>query len=176
MGGAEPYSRPAAMPIEQDTVDRMLAQWARERPELEVSGMAIVLRVQLLADVWSERLKETLAPAGLAPWEFEVLSALRRTGPGGLAPKDLSESARLTSGAMTHRLDRLEERGLVRRKSSRHDRRSMIVSLTPKGAALIDSVIGVRMADASASVSGLGKRAQRELARLLRDLSLSLEG
>lgn len=153
----------------------MLAQWERERPDLDTSGMGVVLRVMHLAGLFSERLKETLAPLDLAPWEFEVLSALRRTGRRrGLTPTELCESAQLTSGAMTHRLDRLEERGLVKRRPSREDRRSMSIFLTSRGLDLVDEVIGARMDDAADCVAGLSRSEQRELARLLRALSLGI--
>jgi DNA-binding MarR family transcriptional regulator len=158
----------------RDAVDEMLRQWARERPDLESAGLGIVLRVQILAGIFAGRLKDVLAPTGLAPWEFDVLSALRRAGPDGLTPKQLCKSARLTSGAMTHRIDRLEEPGLVRRRPAATDRRSVTVSLTPKGRALIDKVIGARMVDAAASVGALRKRERDELAGLLRTLSLAI--
>jgi DNA-binding MarR family transcriptional regulator len=139
--------------------------------------MAVVLRVLMLSGVFSERLKATLAPAGLAPFEYDVLSALRRAGDGvGLTPKELCRAAQLTSGAMTHRLDRLEERRLVRRRTDRRDRRSLTVTLTARGRALVDGILGARMADASASLSGLSKAQRRALAELLRIVSMVLEG
>jgi DNA-binding MarR family transcriptional regulator len=164
------------MARERDTVDEMLEQWAQERPDLASDGMGIVLRIQILSGIFANRLKETLAPLGLARWEFDVLSALRRAGSAGLSPTELCESAQLTSGAMTHRLDRLEDPGLVRRRRDREDRRSIRVVLTPKGRSLIDKVIGARMVDAAASVSGLGKRQREDLVRLLRALSLAVHG
>lgn len=166
----------ADMAPHHDAVDQMLAQWQAQRPDLDSSGMAVVLRVLLLSGVFSERLKETLAPAGLAPWEFDVLSALRRAGgSGGLTPKELCKSAQLTSGAMTHRIDRLEERGLVRRRSSRTDRRSVFVALTARGRALVDGIVGARMADAAESLGALGREERQELARLLRTVSKGLD-
>jgi DNA-binding MarR family transcriptional regulator len=160
----------------RDAVDEMLAQWRAERPDLDSGGMAVVLRVGLLAGVFGERLKGILAPAGLAPWEYDVLSALRRSDPRrGLSPTELCRSAQLTSGAMTHRLDRLEERGLVRRRSASEDRRGIRVSLTPRGRRLVDGIVGARMADAARSVEGLSRAETRELTRLLRRLSAALE-
>jgi DNA-binding MarR family transcriptional regulator len=164
------------VPGKRDAVDEMLRQWSRERPDLDTTGMGIVLRVLSLAGRFSDRLKEILAPTGLAAWEFDVLSALRRSGPrAALNPGELCESAQLTSGAMTHRLDRLEERGLVRRRAARADRRSVEVTLTRKGLALVDQVIGTRMADAADSVRGLGAADRRQLERMLRRLMLELE-
>jgi DNA-binding MarR family transcriptional regulator len=157
------------MPAHGDEVDEMLVQWRRQRPDLDRSGMAVVLRILLIAGILSERLKATLAPSGLAPWEYDVLSALRRVGAGrGLTPKELCQSAQLTSGAMTHRIDRLEERGLVRRRSGRGDRRSITVLLSARGRALVDGIVGARMADAAGSLAAINRKERAELARLLR--------
>ena len=157
-------------------VDEMLDQWRSERPDLDTSGMGIALRILFLGGVLGARLKETLAPAGLAPWEFDVLSALRRTGgTEGLSPTELCEAAQLTSGAMTHRIDRLEERRLVRRRAETSDRRSVRVTLTAQGRKQIDRVIGARMVDAADFVAGLNRSEQRQLASLLRRVTKGLE-
>ncbi len=157
-----------------DAVDKMLGQWSRERPDLDSTGMAIVLRILMHAGALADRLKVTLAPMGLASWEFDVLSALRRSsGEGGLTSKDLCESAQLTSGAMTHRLDRLEERGFIRRKTRKSDRRSILVTLTPRGTSLVDKAIEQRMADAADCMRGLTKTDQRKLIVLLRALAIA---
>lgn len=149
----------------------MLQQWRQERPELDPSGLAVVLRVSALAGVFAERLKQILAPHGLAPFEYDVLSALRRNEPGpGLSPTELCRTAQLTSGAMTHRLDRLEGRGLVERHSTLEDRRGLRVSLTRAGRQLVDSVVGARMADAALSLSALDASEAERLADLLRRL------
>ena len=167
-----------AMPPERDEVDTMLAQWKRRRPELDGSGMAVVLRVQLLAGQFSARLKGILAEGGMAPFEYDVLAALRRVGGrGGLTPKQLCRTAQVTSGTMTNRIDRLEARGLVERRAGRtDDRRSISVVLTAKGAALVDGIIADRMVDALRCLDGLTGRERKQLANLLRAVSNGLEG
>ncbi|QDV06440.1 HTH-type transcriptional regulator MhqR [Planctomycetes bacterium Poly30] len=159
----------------EDNVDRMLAQWGKERPDIDTSGMAVVLRVLRVASHLSERLKAVMAPSGLAPFEYDVLSALRRAGQqGGLTPTELCEAAQLTSGAMTHRINRLETRGLVRRVASGSDRRSVTVTLTPNGQTLVDGIVGARMSDAIDSLSALNKKDRADLARLLRKINANL--
>ena len=154
----------------------MVAQWRQQRPDLDSSGMAVVLRVLFLSGAFTDRLKAILAPAGLAPWEYDVLSALRRMGAGGgLTPKEMCQSAQLTSGAMTHRLDRLEKRKLVRRKKDRPDGRSVHVQLTARGLTLVDGIVGARMENALASLKGLTKKDRRDLSRLLRAISKDIE-
>ena len=161
----------------RDVVEEMLTEWRRERPDLDSSGLAVVLRITLLAGTFGERLKDILAPAGLAPWEYDVLAALRRRGAGGGATAtELCRAAQLSSGAMTHRLDRLESRGLVRRASSREDRRALRISLTSRGRQLVDGILGERMTAARESLSSLTAAEGRQLARLLGKLSAGLEG
>ncbi len=153
----------------------MLAQWRLQRPDLDQSGMAVVLRILMISGALAERLRDTLAPAGLAPWEFDVLSALRRAGKtGGLTPKELCVSAQLSSGAMTNRIDRLEARGLVRRKSNGQDRRSISVILCPSGCTLIDGIVRARMDSASESLQSINKKERAELARLLKAVNQGL--
>ena len=159
-----------------DVVDEMLRQWGRKKPHLDASGLGIVLRIVLLSGILEKRLEGVLAPASVAPWEFDVLAALRRAGGRrGLSPKQLCESARLTSGAMTHRLDRLEARGFVLRRAQREDGRRVHVLLTPRGRALVDRVIGARMEEAAQSVAALPRQERKDLARLLRTLGLALD-
>jgi len=158
--------------MEEDRVDEVLAQWEAERPDLDPSGLAVVLRVQQLAGAFAERLKRILEPAGLAVWEYEVLAALRRSG--GQTPSELCAAAQLTSGAMTHRLDRLEERGLLRRKPSRTDRRSLTVELTAKGRRLVDGILGDRMAAATTSLEDFTETEVRRLTSYLRRIDTEL--
>jgi DNA-binding MarR family transcriptional regulator len=164
------------MPVHRDRVDEMLEEWGAQRPDLDPSGLGIVLRVLILAGVLDERLKEALAPVALAPWEFDVLSALRRSGTAGTrSPTELCASAQLTSGAMTHRLDRLEERGLVARRRGGADRRSIGVALTRRGRALIDRAATLRMSDALDCVAALSRSQRRTLESLLRVLGHGLD-
>jgi DNA-binding MarR family transcriptional regulator len=154
----------------------MLDQWAQERPDLDPRAMGVVLRIQGLADALEERLRTILAPHQLAVFEYEVLSALRRSGPqGGCTAGELCLSAKLSSGAMTNRLDRLEDRGLVERWTSPQDRRSVTVRLTPAGLELVDRVLGERMADAEDCLGNVGRADRRALVGLLRALCLDLD-
>ena len=163
------------MRIKRDPVDEIMDQWGLLKPELDRSGMAVVLRVLSLSGTLSERLKDILEPAGLLPFEFEVLSALRRSAANGLTPTELCRSAQLTSGAMTHRLDRLQERGLVRRRAASKDRRSLLVSLTAKGKRIVDGILGARMSDASSCLEGLTRTERAELGRLLRKVNVGVQ-
>lgn len=125
-----------------DAVDAILAQWHRERPDLDVSPMGTIGRIKRCAALLQRKLDETFAIYGMSSWEFDVLATLRRSGtPYCLAPTALFSTLMITSGTMTHRLKGLEQRGLVQRLPNPDDARSVLVQLTPDGLALIDRAV-----------------------------------
>jgi DNA-binding MarR family transcriptional regulator len=142
--------------MDRDLVDLLLQQWREERPELDVSGLGLVVRVELLAKLLKQATARSLSNLGLKTWEYDVLSALRRQGaPYVLPASALARSSLLTTGAMTTRIDHLEERGLVRREPDPEDRRGVRVSLTNRGVALVDEALKARLAAANTSLHGL---------------------
>jgi DNA-binding MarR family transcriptional regulator len=159
----------------QDRIDRILAQWKRERPDLDTRGMGLVGRIQRTAAALRPRLDQTHERSGLQGESFDVLASLRRSGPPyQLSPTQLYREMMLTSGAMTNRIDRLEEAGLVSRRPDPQDRRGTLVRLTAKGKALIDAAAAAHVANEERLIAGLSAREQLQLADLLRKLLLSL--
>ncbi len=153
----------------RDQVDRILRQWDDERPDLDTTSLAVLNRVTRLSKYSAARFKAALAPFGLEPWSFDVLAALRRQGcPYTMSPTELRRAVILTSGAMTNRIDRLEERGLVGRVADPNDRRGIQVHLTKAGLALIDEALAARVSSAEELVSRLSADQRDQLARLLR--------
>jgi DNA-binding MarR family transcriptional regulator len=105
-------------------------------------------------------------------WEYDVLSALRRQGrPFALAATRLARETDLSGGAMTNRIDRLEARGLVRRRPDKDDRRGVIVILSARGRRVIDEAIRFRLEAARESLRSLSAAEQEELAGLLRRIA-----
>jgi len=154
-----------------DEVDRILRQLDDERPDLDSSSLAVLSRITRLSKQAAARLKEALAPFGLEPWSFDVLATLRRRGePYTMSPTELRRAAILTSGAMTNRIDRLEERGLVRRVADPNDRRGVQVHLTRAGLVLVDEAVVARLRCADAFASRLSAEQRDQLAHLLRIL------
>jgi len=126
----------------RDSVDVILGQWHRERPDLDVTPMGPIGRVRRCAALLQRALDATFSQFGLGSWEFDVLATLRRSGaPYCLAPTALFSALMVTSGTMTHRLQRLEASGLVARLANCDDARSTLVKLTPAGLALIDRAV-----------------------------------
>ena len=163
-------------PKSEDLVDALVADWRRERPDLDATPMGVVGRILRLGKVLEARANAVLAETGLNYSDLDVLATLRRSGaPHQLSPTALRESALITSGAMTACLDRLEDRALVSRSASRSDRRSIAVGLTQDGCDLIDQVIGLRFAEARDALSALDPADQDQLANLLRKLTAALD-
>jgi DNA-binding MarR family transcriptional regulator len=125
-----------------DEVDRLVAAWERERPDLDSSPMQVLSRVTRLARHLDLARRLAFERHGLETWEFDVLTALRRTGaPYQLSPGRLIRETMVTSGTMTNRVDRLEAKGLVVRMPDPDDRRGVLVRLTPEGRARVDAAL-----------------------------------
>ncbi|MER9232586.1 MarR family transcriptional regulator [Mesorhizobium sp. M0622] len=159
-----------------DRAAKAIEQWKKERPDLDVSPMAVLGRLNEAASLIArERLAPLFARYGLQSGEFDVLATLRRSGsPYALTPTALYEATMVTSGAMTNRLDRLEKSGLILRGPHPNDRRGIVVQLTEKGLALIDEAIAAHVANEHQILSGLARPEQIMLARLLEKLIASL--
>ncbi|MFC9324715.1 MarR family winged helix-turn-helix transcriptional regulator [Kitasatospora sp. NPDC057015] len=158
-----------------DHVDKVLEQWGRERPDLDVSPMAVIGRLKRLYRLLDVETRKTFAAHGLDPASFDVLATLRRSGPPHrLTPAELMRTSMVTSGAVTQRLDRLEARGLVTRTPSESDGRVVFVALTADGRALIDEALPDHVDTEHRLLSGLTAPQRDTLADTLRDLLESL--
>jgi DNA-binding MarR family transcriptional regulator len=165
------------MSTEPDAVDRIVAQWADERPELDTGPMAVVGRLHRLADLLEGELRTVFAAVGLGNGDFDVLASLRRAGaPYRLTPGELSASTMVTSGAVTKRVDRLVEKGLVKRSVSAADGRGREIELTDRGRELTDAVVVDHWANEDRLLAALDPTEREQLVGLLRKLLLSLEG
>ena len=152
-----------------DVVDVIIADWNRERPELDPSGLEVASRIVVLARELQRRVDRLLKKYNLAQWSFDVLATLRRAGdPYRLSPKVLSQSTMLSSSAMVNRLDRLENRGFLRRLPNTVDRRGLIVELTPAGKRVVDRAMPERLAEAKALADLIPAQHRCELIRSLK--------
>lgn len=157
--------------METDQVDEIVDQWNRERPDVDVSGMAIIGRITRLSQTIRPRLNAVFATHDLESWEFDVLATLLRNGqPHQLTPGELLDSMMITSGAMTNRLKRLEQRGFVERGASPADGRQVLVTLTAAGLAKVDAALVDHAANEAEIVGALTPRQQDQLVTLLRSL------
>jgi DNA-binding MarR family transcriptional regulator len=155
----------------EDEVDRIVQAWARERPDLDVAPLQVLSRVSRLARHLDLARRAAFAEHELDTWEFDVLSALRRAGaPYALSPGRLVAQTLVTSGTMTNRIDRLEQRGMVARSPDPDDRRGVVVSLTTKGQAQVDAAMADLLERERALLQQLDAGAQDQLAAALRTL------
>jgi DNA-binding MarR family transcriptional regulator len=157
------------MATPEDEVDRLVAAWRRERPDLEVEPMQVLSRVTRLARHLDLARRAAFAEHGLETWEFDVLSALRRAGPPyELSPGRLLRETMVTSGTMTNRVDRLASQGLVERLPDPDDRRGVLVRLTDSGRSRVDAALEGLLSHERRLLAGLPSRDRVTLATLLR--------
>lgn len=158
----------------QDQVDFILKQWSNERPDLDPTPMGVIGRISRTSRYIDQFLQENFARFGLNSGEFDVLATLRRAGaPYQLTPTALLSSLMLSSGAMTNRLDRLENAGYIERKPHPTDRRGILVTLTKQGLEVIDLAVVGHIAHEGQILSSLTSDEQKVLANLLRRMLLS---
>jgi DNA-binding MarR family transcriptional regulator len=159
-----------------DAVDRIVAQWQQQRPDLDASPMGIVGRIGRLAKHLERAIQETFAEFGLTAAEFDVLAALRRSGaPYQLSPTELFNTLMVSSGTMTHRIDRLEQANLVQRIPDPSDRRSTQIALTDSGLDLIERAVAAHIQNEHRILSVLTPSERETLVQLLRKFLLSFE-
>jgi DNA-binding MarR family transcriptional regulator len=159
---------------ERDAVDRITGQWNAVRPDVDITPVGIIGRVSRLSRLIDRRLAENFARHGIENWMYDVLATLRRSGePYELTAGDLVRQSMVTTGAITNRIDRLEQRGLVERAGA-PDRRKVIVRLTGQGLALVDEVLDGHLATERDILASLSPRQQRDMAHLLRRALLGL--
>lgn len=161
---------------EADEVDRIVGAWNTQRPDLDFSPLEVLSRMDRLSRHLDRARREVFRRSDIEPWEWDVLSALRRAGdPFQLSPKQLLQQTLVSSGTMTNRIDRLVGRRFVRREADPGDGRSVLVTLTDDGRVRVDAAI-TRLVDAEAELLRALPRGDRDrLAALLRKLSLSFD-
>jgi DNA-binding MarR family transcriptional regulator len=160
-----------------DHVDRILEEWAAEWPGLDVTPQGIVGRISRLSRFLERGLVNTFEQFRLNGGEFDVLATLRRRAGSkeALTPTGLAGALMLSSAAMTNRLDRLEEAGLVAREQDAADRRAVLIRLSDAGRQLIDRALVEHLITEAEMINVLTSAEQATLARLLRKLLVHIE-
>ncbi|CAK08718.1 putative MarR family transcriptional regulator [Rhizobium johnstonii 3841] len=160
----------------EDHVDRLRGQWALELPDVDTEPMAILGRAFRLSNLVRPSIEATFADFGLDRGEFDVIATLRRSGPPYLmTPTEMYSALMISSGGLTHRLDRLEKAGLIRREKSPRDGRSVLVALSEAGAALAEKAFRTDMASEASFLQALDGKEREALAVLLRKLIAGIE-
>ncbi|MDE1460929.1 MarR family winged helix-turn-helix transcriptional regulator [Spartinivicinus poritis] len=160
--------------MRKDHVDLVLEQWQQQRPDLDVSPMAIFGRLSRMSSIVEPKIKAVLKSHGLTIAEFDVLAALKRGGEP-LTPTTLYNTTMLTSGAMTARLDKLEQRGLIKRQPSATDRRSLLIALTETGLQLVDTAVVAHVDNEQQMLACFSEEEKAQLAKLMKTWLLAHE-
>src|SRR5919201_932947 len=151
-----------------DRVDRVIAAWRRERPDIDVGSIAVLTRALLIGRHLQKARDRELRELGTDTPTLEVLATLRRAGaPYRLRTSEIGAATSVTAGAISQRLDRLEARGFVRRTRDDGDKRVIHVSLTKKGRDLIDAVVAGLMEREELLLTPFNERERKTLERLL---------
>lgn len=162
--------------MEFDAVDKILEQWHRERPDLDVSPMGVIGRMGRLAKHLERAIQVTFSEFGLTIGEFDVLAALRRSGqPYQLSPTELFNTLMVSSGTMTHRIDRLEQSELVKRIPDSCDRRGTLIELTDKGFNVIEKAVEAHVINEHRILGVLEESERKALTVLLRKFLIAFE-
>jgi DNA-binding MarR family transcriptional regulator len=160
----------------KDSVDALLAEWRRERPDLDPSPVAILGRLHRISARLQRRVEAWLDPLDLTWESFSLILTLRRSGaPFALRPTDLYRESLLTSGAITNRIDRVEKKGLVRRRQDPNDGRVMVVQLTAAGRRLADKAAAIHFRALAETFSSLSRQDCAQLNTSLARLMAVLE-
>jgi DNA-binding MarR family transcriptional regulator len=169
------YGVPARADL-RDSVDRLLAEWADERPDLDFAPVGVVTRMARVRAHLDAGVTEVFRRFDLTSPDFQVIVTLRRAGrPYRMTQARLMTELALTSGTVSVRVDRLVRRGVVARESDAEDRRTVRVRLTEEGLALFDEIAPLHLANEDRLLSALTADEQAQLGDLLRRLLVSFE-
>jgi DNA-binding MarR family transcriptional regulator len=156
-----------------DRVDASIAEWKRLSPDAPLGEPTeIVARIKVLSRLFialSER--HAAETAHLHPGFVETLYVLYLAGPPfEMGPSGLAQRLGVTTAAMTNRLDRLSERGLIERRADPSDRRALVIRLTEEGGRVALRAVEENERLAGEFVAGLSGEEQAALNGLLRRL------
>lgn len=155
-----------------DRVDDILDEWTRRRPDLDTSTLAVVSRVLRAARYLQAEFDAIATSYGLShQGDLDALMELYRVdSEHGRTPTQLADALFLTGGGMTVRLHRLESAGLITRHPNPHDRRGVLVRLTPTGTQLVEHGLPTVLDAQADSVACLQQSEREQLADLLRTM------
>ncbi len=156
---------------EPDRVDDMEAAWLRERPGTDVRSIGVVTRLKLVTKLLQDDHRRLTTEIGVDAAVRDLLSSLRRSGaPYRLSSGELARRSLVTSGAVSQRIGRAEDLGLVRRVTDTTDGRAVQVELTAAGHAVIERTVDTIFEREQTLLAGLDEDERELLARLLRKL------
>ena len=159
---------------QRDEVDRLIAAWKRERPDLDLTPLSVLSRITRISRHLDIARRDAFGE--LENWGFDVLAALRRAGaPYQLSPGQLMQETMVTSGTMTNRLNHLEDLQLITREPDPNDGRGSLVTLTKSGIRAVDAAMEELLSNERKLLKELASKDQVQLAELLSALVSKLD-
>ncbi len=160
--------------VQQAPTDRIMEQWQTERPDIDNLVMGVCGDIWHASETIRRAVLENLKRSKLDFPQFDVLMTLRRQGrSSALSPSQLAGEMMLSTSAMTNRLDKLEQRGLIVRKATEEDRRCLKISLTDEGFSMVDSLVVTHVETEEKCLASLSTEERHLLRSLLQKISLS---
>jgi DNA-binding MarR family transcriptional regulator len=163
------------MPV-RDQVDVIVDHWCQEDPNLDVATKTAAIRLRRVAHHLERELRRELTPFEVEMWEFDVLLTLRRAPAYQLSAGALIRACQVTSGAISNRLTRLEQRGWITRGIDPRDRRHVLVTLTPEGVARAGQLVATKTQSEQRLFSRLDRQTLERMSADLRTLLVAFEG
>ena len=118
-------------------------------------------------DQLRRRFARVLEGSGITMQQYNVLRILRGAGEAGLPTLEIAERMIEETPGITRLIDRLEEKGLVRRERQHSDRRQVYCYSTPASMKLLAELDEVVNSADEEVFNGLSKKEVQELIRLL---------
>ncbi|MEV5961206.1 MarR family transcriptional regulator [Kribbella sp. NPDC051952] len=166
MADSYPLDSPSPYPARE-----IARAWQRERPGTPTDSIEIVTPLWRLAKLFADDRRRLLTDLGIDPATLDLLSVLRRAGtPYELSTRELSRRTLVTAGAISQRVARAEESGLVTRRTAGDGTRAVVVTLTPTGHDLIERTVDQVLTREAELVDSLSPSGREQLAVQLQDL------
>ncbi|MEU4547170.1 MarR family winged helix-turn-helix transcriptional regulator [Nonomuraea dietziae] len=152
------------------------AAWQRERPGTPTDSIEIVTPIWRLAKMFADDRVRVLRAAGIDAATLDLLSVIRRSGPPyRLSTRELAHRTLVTAGAISQRVARAERAGLIRRSPGETGRKSVAVSLTDEGHALVERSVDSVLGREASLVAGLTAVERATLGKLLEKLTIDVQ-
>lgn len=172
---AELQGGPRSTPA-RDQVDVIVDHWLEGDPNLDVVTKAAAIRLCRVAHYLERELRRELSPLEAETWEFDVLLTLRRVEGYQLSAGALTRASQVTSGAMSNRLARLEQRGWITRDIDPRDRRQVLVTLTPEGLVRAGELVATKTVAEQRVFAGVDRPTLERMSDDLCSLLVAFEG
>lgn len=144
-------------------------------PDMPLSGVLLSRLLLHVGRGMSNMLDNQIRPFGLNEAEFRVLTTLFSQADGMAHPSDLCANTSQSPANMSRISDALLSRDLITRVASLHDRRKMVLRITPHGAAMVRQLLPKLWAPLREMFRDFPEDAQHALIRQLKLLGAKLD-